>query len=127
MAKKEFTYYGKRVQELKEMSVEEFAAIAPSRVRRSLRRGFTEEQKKLLKALNQNKDGIKTHVRDMIILPSMITKTILVHRGNSFERVTITPEMIGHYLGEFTYNRKRVAHSAPGIGATRSSAAISVK
>jgi len=39
----------------------------------------------------------------------------------------IEPEMIGHYLGEFAGTRKGVSHSAPGIGATRSSAALSVK
>ena len=63
----------------------------------------------------------------MIILPEMIDSTIQIHDGKSFIKVLIQPEMIGHYLGEFTYNRKRVAHSAPGIGATRSSAALSVK
>ncbi|MBL7054846.1 ribosomal protein S19 family protein, partial [Candidatus Woesearchaeota archaeon] len=36
-------------------------------------------------------------------------------------------EMIGHYLGEFAMTRQRVAHSAPGIGATRSSGSLSVK
>lgn len=127
MAKKEFTYRGNTLEELQKMSVEEFAKIAPSRARRSLLRGFTDEQKKLLKSLKVKKDNIKTKVRDMVIIPSLIGKTIFIHRGNSYERILILPEMAGHYLGEFTYNRKRVAHSAPGIGATRSSQAISVK
>ncbi|HLC85017.1 MAG TPA: ribosomal protein S19 family protein, partial [Candidatus Nanoarchaeia archaeon] len=37
------------------------------------------------------------------------------------------PEMLGHKLGEFAITKKRVAHSAPGIGATRSSASLSVR
>jgi len=35
--------------------------------------------------------------------------------------------MLGKYLGEFAMTRKKVEHSAPGIGATKSSAAMSVK
>lgn len=127
MAKKEFTYHGLILDELKKMSVEEFAGIAPSRARRSLLRGFTDEQKKLLHALKVKKDNVKTQVRDMVIIPSLVGRTIFIHRGNSYEKILIVPEMLGHYLGEFTYNRKRVEHSAPGIGATRSSQAISVK
>ena len=127
MARKEFTYYGKTLAELKKLSLDEFANLVPSRQRRSLKRGLTEAQKKFLKSLKINKDGIKTHVRDLVIFPELVGKTALIYRGNSFEKVLITPEMLGHYLGEFTYNRKKVQHSAPGIGATRSSAAISVK
>ena len=63
----------------------------------------------------------------MIVLPAMVGSTIKIHRGNSFEAIMIQPEMIGHYFGEFALTRKRVAHSAPGIGATKSSAALSVK
>ena len=50
-----------------------------------------------------------------------------VHNGKEFVIVNITPEMIGHYIGEFALTRKKVAHHAPGIGATRSSASLSVK
>ena len=127
MAKKEFMYHGKSLDELKKLSIEEFAKLVSARARRSLKRGLTDEQKKFFKALRVKKDQVKTQVRDLVIVPELVGKTIFIHRGNSYERVLITPEMLGHYLGEFTYNRKRVEHSAPGIGATRSSAAISVK
>ena len=63
----------------------------------------------------------------MIILPEMVGESVQIHDGKSFIKIIITDEMIGHCLGEFTINRKRVAHSAPGIGATRSSASLSVK
>jgi len=127
MAKKEFNYCGKNIEDLKKMSMDEFAKLLPARQRRSLTRGFTDAQKRFLKSLKVKKDNVKTQCRDMVIIPEFVGKTILIHRGNNFDRVLITTEMLGHYLGEFTYNRKKVAHSAPGIGATRSSAAISVK
>jgi len=127
MAKKEFRYKGKTLEELKKLSINEFAELIPARQRRSIKRGFTEPQKILLKKIRANKTNIKTHVRDMIILPEMAGVTIAVYNGKEFVRVMINEEMIGHCLGEFTYNRKRIQHSSPGIGATRSSAALSVR
>ena len=127
MAKKEFTYRGKTLEELKKLSLNEFAALLPARRRRSIKRGLTEQQKLLLKRIKSNEKNIKTHCRDMIILPEMIGQTIKVHNGKEFMIVAITEEMIGRCLGEFSFTRSRVEHSAPGIGATRSSAALSVK
>ncbi len=126
MALKEFKYRGKTLEELKKLSLQEFAKLLPARQRRSLIRGLTEEQKKLLKAL-EKKEAPKTHCRDIIVLPQMVGRRIMVHNGKDFVSVTIQPEMIGHYLGEFALTRKPVEHHAPGIGATRSSAALSVR
>ncbi len=127
MAKKEFTYKGKITEQLQKMSLSELAQLLNARQRRSIKRGFTEQQKILLKKLRANEKNIETHCRDMIILPEMIGKTIKVHRGKEFMPVMVEPDMVGHYLGEFVLTRKKVAHSAPGIGATRSSASLSVK
>ena len=127
MAKKEFTYRGKTIEELQKLSINEFAELIPARPRRSLKRGLTEQHKILIKKIKANQNNIKTHCRDFVILPEMIGLTLGIYNGREFVKVTIQDEMIGHYLGEFTYNRKRVEHSAPGIGATRSSAALSVK
>ncbi len=128
MAKKEFTYRGKTLEDLKSMSLKELADLLPARQRRTINRGFTEEQKRFLKKLESKKDKpVKTHCRDMIILPNMVGRTIRVHKGNDFITIGIEPEMIGHYLGEFALTRKRVEHHAPGIGATKSSASISVR
>ena len=132
MAKKVFTYKGKTLEELKKLSLKELIELLPSKQRRSLKRGFTDYQKKLLDKIKKNKEGkhkktIKTHCRNMIILPDMVGMTILVHDGKSFTQVNIQEEMIGHCLGEFTLTRKKVSHSAPGVGATRSSASISVR
>ena len=127
MAKKEFTFRGKSVEELKKLSVNEFAQLATARIRRSLKRGFTEQQQILLKKIRKNEKNIETHCRDMIIIPEMIGITIKVHQGKEWIPVMIEPDMIGHCLGEFSMTRRKVAHSAPGIGATRSSASLSVK
>lgn len=127
MAKKVFTYKGKTLEELAKISINELAEMLPARQRRSLKRGFTDAQKILLEKIRSNEKNIETHCRDMIILPEMVGLTIKVYSGRIFVPIIIQPEMIGHYLGEFSLTRKKVAHSAPGIGATRSTASISVK
>ena len=127
MAKKEFTYRGKTLDELKKMSIKEFAEYLPARQRRSLIRGLDDTKKKLLADLKNGKKDVKTHCRDMIILPEMIGNTVKVHNGKGFGIVRIEEEMIGHCLGEFVLTRSKVSHSAPGIGATRSSASLSVR
>jgi small subunit ribosomal protein S19 len=125
MAKK-IIFKGKSEEEVKKLGLTEFGKLIPSRERRSLQRGFNYNQKALLKKL-KTKDRVKTRSRDMVIIPEMLGKTILVHAGKEYKQVMITLEMLGHRLGEFSLTRKRVQHSAPGIGATRSSAALSTR
>ena len=127
MAKKEFTLRGKTLEELKQMSIGELAGFLNARQRRTLKRGFPEQHKKLLIKLRKGKNNVRTHCRDMMVLPEMVGKNIMVHNGKNFMPVIITTEMIGHCLGEFISTRTKVTHSAPGIGATRSSAALSVR
>ena len=129
---KEFTYRGITLDSLKKMSFNEFSKLLPSRQRRSITRGFTEQQKTLLKKIRNANNGtykkqIKTHCRNMLILPEMVGLLIYIYDGRSFLPVQIIPDMIGHYLGEFALTRKKVKHSAPGIGATKSSGAVAVK
>jgi small subunit ribosomal protein S19 len=126
MAQKEFTYRGKTLEELQAMSVNDFSELLPARQRRSLKRGLTDTKKIFLKKL-ERKNNVKTHCRDMIILPAMVGKTIRIHKGKEFVAIEIQPEMIGHFLGEFALTRNKVSHSAPGVGATRSSSAVSVR
>jgi small subunit ribosomal protein S19 len=127
-AKKEFTYMGHTVPELQEMSVSEFAALVPSRIRRSIERGWTHGQEKLYNDIKADKKRVyKTHDRDTVILPLMIGKTVAVHTGKEFREVTIQPEMIGRYLGEFALTRSEVKHTGPGVGATRSSKYLPLK
>lgn len=127
MAKKEFAYHGKTADELRVMDIKQFMELVPARQRRSLKRGFTYPQKSLLEKIRKNKKNMKTHSTDMIIVPQMIDRLILVFNGKEWTQVKILPEMLGHYLGEFVQTRKRVMHNAPGIGATRSSASVSVR
>ncbi len=132
---KDFMYRGHDLASLQGMSMDEFINLLPSRQRRSLQRGLTPEQRILLEkmrnAREETKKGgeatIKTHVRDMIILPEMVGVKIGVHNGKEFVTVEIKPEMIGHYLGEFAITNKPVRHGTPGIGASRSSMYVPLK
>jgi len=132
---REFRYRGYAFETLQTMSMDEFISLLPSRQRRSLQRGLTIEQRKLLENIRRAKElseqgqkkVLKTHVRDMIILPEMVGVTILVHNGKEFVPVEIKPEMIGHYLGEFAITNKPVRHGTPGIGASRSSMYVPLK
>ena len=126
MARKEFAYRGKDLAELKLMDLKNFAQLLPSRQRRSIVGGLSDINKKLLKDLKSASD-VKTHCRDIVIIPEMVGKTVRVYNGKEFIPVLIMVEMLGHYLGEFAQTRKKVTHHAPGIGATKSSAALSVK
>jgi len=123
----EFKFYGKGIEELKVLSLNDFFKLIPSRQRRSLKRGLNEEQKKFLESLKESKKTVRTHLRDMIIVPSMIGKRISVYNGKNFVEIMINEEMLGRYLGEFVLTRNRVTHSAPGVGATKSSSAVSVR
>ena len=125
--KKEFKFRGRSLEELKELGLKEFAELLNSRQKRSLQRGLSDQHKILLDKVKKQDKNIKTHCRDMIILPEMANTTIKVYNGKEFIPVNIIPEMIGHYIGEFALTRKKVSHHAPGIGATRSSASLSVK
>ncbi len=127
MVKKEFTYRGKTETELKNMSLPELSLLLTARPRRTLKRGFNDYQKTLLKKIRNGEKNIKTHDRDMLILPEMFGAMVKVYNGKEFQLVTIIPDMLGHYLGEFAMTRKSVRHNAPGIGATKSSASASVK
>lgn len=114
MAKKEFMFHSKTLDELKTLSLSELSLLLPSRQRRCIKRGFSDEKKKLIKKLEQ-KDNVKTHLRDMIILPSMVNKTVLIYSGNKFEPITLRQEMIGQYFGEFVLTRKKAKHTSVGV------------
>ncbi|MFA7662887.1 MAG: 30S ribosomal protein S19 [Patescibacteria group bacterium] len=53
---------------------------------------------------------IKTWARAATIVPEMIGFNFGVHNGRQHIEVTITEEMIGHKLGEFSLTRKFVKH-----------------
>ncbi|MEK6820458.1 MAG: 30S ribosomal protein S19 [Nanoarchaeota archaeon] len=123
--KKQFSFRGKTLDELRQLDIREFARYLKSRERRSVMRHFDVIERFLKRY--KDKDKIRTHNRDLIIVPQMIGLTIYVHNGKEFFPVKVAAEMLGHRLGEFAATRRLVKHGAPGIGATRSSAALSVK
>ena len=136
MARKVFKYKGYTLEELQEMSLEEVMKLYPARQRRSLKRGFLPRQQKVLDKMRKvNKEGtkdgrpvvVRTHCRDMIVLPEMVGTTFGIYDGHNFVEVKITPEMLGHYFGEYAPTRQRVQHGDPGMGATRSSMFVPLK
>jgi small subunit ribosomal protein S19 len=132
---KEFSYRGHSLDSLQSMSMDEFITLLPSRQRRSLQRGLTPDQRILLEKLRASREAqksdptvsIKTHVRDLIILPEMVGVKVMVHNGKEFVALDIKPDMIGHCLGEFAVTNKPVRHGTPGIGASRSSMYVPLK
>jgi len=129
---REFTYRGLSQKELEELPLDKLLKLFPARSRRSLTRGINDNKRKLIGEIKAAKEGklktpINTHLRDLIILPYMIGTTVNVYSGKEFVPVTITSEMVSHYLGEYVITNKRVSHGAPGVGASRSSLYVPLK
>jgi small subunit ribosomal protein S19 len=134
---RQFTYRGHNIEEVKQMSMDEFIKLLPSRQRRSLLKGLTNDQRTLLEHIRQSRrensngggktEPVKTHARDMIIIPEMLGLTLHLHSGKEFVAIEIKPEMIGHFLGEFAITNQKVVHGTPGIGASRSSMYVPLK
>ncbi len=129
---REFTYRGLSQNELEKLPLDKLLKLFPARIRRSLTRGINDNKRKLIGEIKAAKEGklktpINTHLRDLIILPFMIGTTVNVYSGKEFVPVTITSEMVSHYLGEYVITNKRVSHGAPGVGASRSSLYVPLK
>jgi small subunit ribosomal protein S19 len=130
---RKYRYRGKTLDELLNMSMDEFMKLLPSRQRRTLRRGFKDQHRRLItKIRKMRREGkvdkvVKTHVRDMVVLPEMIGLRMAVYNGKEFVEFMIAPEMIGHYLGEYSVTTKKVEHGEPGLKATKSSLFMAMK
>ena len=133
MPKKKFTFRGYSIEELQKLPLDDFAKLLPARQRRSLTRGLTPREKKLIERIRRARETgktenqIRTHCREMVILPEMVGLKFAVHNGKEFIIVEVKPEMVGHLLGEFSQTRRKVTHGMPGIGATRSSLYVPLK
>jgi len=119
--KKEFTYKGLTIEELQKLDVREFAKYLKSRQRRTVLRGFQKVEDFINRAREkQSKDKkIRTHQRDLVIVPQMIGMKISIYNGNTFVPIEVTGEMLGHKFGEFAPTRSKVKHSSAGVGATK--------
>ena len=126
--KKEFLFRF-TMEELLAMPFEEFLGLLSSRARRTYTRGLNYEQQLLFDKLKAAEPGevIRTHRRDLPIIPQFVGKTVSIYNGHEFKDVEIKPEMIGCFLGEFVLTRKAPQHSGPGVGATRSSKFMPLK
>ena len=129
IGKKEFSFRGQSLDELKKLDIREFAKLLKSNEKRTALRQYDELHKFLITCNNKlakNKQ-IKTHLRHLVVVPNMVGMRINVYSGKAFIPVDIIPEMLGHRLGEFSPTRTKVKHGSAGVGATRSSASKSVK
>ena len=133
---KKFSYRGHDLKKLIDMNMDEMSQQLRSRQRRKLRRKMGSKYarfiNKLLEAKKHTASGekpvaVKTHLRDCIVLPSMVQSVINIHKGNGYSNIEVKPEMIGYYLGEFAITYKRVSHGKPGVGATHSSKFVPIK
>jgi small subunit ribosomal protein S19 len=125
--KKEFTYRGHTMEELLKLPFAEIIELLPARARRTYIRGLNSEQESFVRRLRAATDPVRTHRREIPIIPEFVGKTVHVYNGKEFSPVEIKPEMIGHALGEFAMTRKSVRHSGLGVGATRSSKFMPLK
>lgn len=135
LKKRQFMWRGYTMDELRRLSMDAFIKLLDARKRRSLLRGIPKRQKKLLEKMRSARRALKkgkkvtvrTHVRDMIVLPEFVGLSVAIHNGATFIEIMIAPEMIGRYLGEFAPTNKAVRHGSPGIGATKSSQFVPLK
>ena len=90
---KEFLYRGKKLEELQELSLNELAELFPARQRRKIKRGLSDDEKKLMQKIDK-KNNVKTHLRHMIVLPGMIGKIVRIHTGKEFQTITLQEDML---------------------------------
>jgi small subunit ribosomal protein S19 len=125
--REEFTYRGYRIEDLQQMGTSELVSLMPARARRKLTRGLSRDHENFLAKVRTGDEAVRTHLRDMVIMPEMVGKTVEIHNGKEFVSVELQPEAVFHYLGEFALTRRRVSHGTAGIGATRSSKYVPLK
>ncbi|XP_010542927.1 PREDICTED: 40S ribosomal protein S15-4-like isoform X2 [Tarenaya hassleriana] len=133
---RKFSFRGVDLDALLDMKTDELVQLFHARARRRFKRGLTRKPMALVKKLRKAKreapagekpEPVRTHLRNMIIVPEMIGSIVGVYNGKTFNQVEIKPEMIGHYLAEFSISYKPVKHGRPGVGATHSSRFIPLK
>jgi len=135
---RKFTFRGIDLDAMLDLTHDQLMDVLHARARRCVNRGLLlrrpvkQLKKKLLKAKKDcgpydKPDVVKTHLRNMLIIPEMIGSVIGVHNGKVFTSVEVKADMVGHYLGEFSISYKPVRHGRPGIGATSSSKFIPLK
>ena len=130
------TYRGIEVDNLLDVSHEKLAQLVHCRARRRFYRGLTDKPKKLIGKLKKAKKNlavgekpkvVKTHLRNMVVVPEMLGNIVGVYNGKMFNAVEVRGEMMGHYLAEFSITYKPVMHGRPGVGGAGAARFIPLK
>ena len=123
---RKFTYRGIELDALLDLTNDELMDLVCCRQRRRMSRGLKRKPMALIKRLRpaqkeappgEKPRGVKTRLRNMIIVPEMIGSIIGIYNGKMFCGVEMKPEMIGMYLAEFAITYKPVRHGRPGVSA----------
>merc|ERR1712164_82057 len=106
---RKFSFRGIDLDTLLGLSKKDLMGMLLARQRRRLStRGLQPKTQTLINKLRAAKKAappgekpalVKTHLRNMIILPEMIGSVVGVYNGKSFTTVEVKPEMTAHYLG----------------------------
>lgn len=68
--------------------------------------------KKVEKQKNEtSRKPIKTWSRKSTIIPEFVGISFLIHNGKKFIQITISEDMVGHKLGEFSPTRQFFGHT----------------
>jgi small subunit ribosomal protein S15e len=120
---KKFQFRGVELEKLLDLSNEELMELFCARQRRKFSRGISRAPTSLLKKLRDVKKNtpygekptaIKTHLRNMVIVPEMIGSMVGVYNGKQLINAEIKPEMIGTYLAEYAITYKPIRHGKSG-------------
>merc|ERR1712087_413759 len=123
-------YRGIELDKLLELDQEGMVALLPAKQRRRYRRGIHPKYGRLVKKLKaavkaapygEKPKPVKTHLRNCIVTPEMVSSVAEVYGGKYWTPVEIKADMCGKYLGEFSLTYKPIRHGKVGHGATRGS------
>ena len=134
---RKFTFRGLELEKILDLNQEELLEVVHARARRRMLRGMKKKRHVgLLNKLKKAKKAagaldkpapVKTHLRNMVIVPDMIGSQVAIYNGKVFNLVLITADMLGSYLGEYSITYRPVRHGRPGLGSTNSSRFIPLK
>jgi small subunit ribosomal protein S15e len=134
---RKFTFRGLELEKILDLNQEELLEVVHARARRRMLRGMKKKRHVgLLNKLKKAKKAagaldkpapVKTHLRNMVIVPDLIGSQVAIYNGKVFNLVLITADMLGSYLGEYSITYRPVRHGRPGLGSTNSSRFIPLK
>merc|ERR1719163_1292503 len=124
---RKYSYRGIDLEKLLDLSNQDLMELFRSRQRRKFSRGIKRNYVTVLKKLRKAKretaygekpEAVKTHLRNMVIVPEMIGSVVGVYNGKQYISCEVKPDMVGYYLAEFSITYKPIKHGRAGMGAT---------